>query len=138
MSILTTDADPVYAQPRAERPAYATGMLLDAQDFSDEQTYHRGRLALAVGELLGEAILDIMREGRDRVAPHAAAAVTWLRRTARPPAGLELEERIRRAKPVLLVAIVDLGDVTLRRLRGGSRRRESVAPSFPAAAESTC
>ena len=38
------DADPLYARPAAERPSYATGMLLDAQDFTDEQTYHRGRL----------------------------------------------------------------------------------------------
>ncbi len=39
------EADPLYARPRPERAAYATGMLLDAQDFADEQTYHRGRLA---------------------------------------------------------------------------------------------
>jgi hypothetical protein len=57
MSILTTDADPIYAQPLAERPAYATGMLLDAQDFSDEQTYHRGRLARAMAFLAGGGTL---------------------------------------------------------------------------------
>jgi len=57
MSILATAADPLYAQPRAERPAYATGMLLDAQDFSDEQTYHRGRLALAMAFLAGGGTL---------------------------------------------------------------------------------
>ena len=28
------DADPLYARPAAERPSYATGMLLDAQDFT--------------------------------------------------------------------------------------------------------
>ena len=57
MSILTNDADPIYAQPRAERPAYATGMLLDAQDFSDEQSYHRGRLARAMAFLAGGGTL---------------------------------------------------------------------------------
>jgi hypothetical protein len=57
MSILTNDADPIYAQPLAERPAYATGMLLDAQDFSDEQTYHRGRLARAMTFLAGGGTL---------------------------------------------------------------------------------
>lgn len=57
MSILATSADPLFAQPRAERPAYATGMLLDAQDFSDEQTYHRGRLALALSLLAGGGTL---------------------------------------------------------------------------------
>jgi hypothetical protein len=51
MSIQTTEADPIYGQSRAERPAYATGMLLDAQDFTDEQTYHRGRLARALAFL---------------------------------------------------------------------------------------
>ena len=57
MTILTKEADPLYAQPRAERPAYATGMLLDAQDFSDEQTYHRGRLARAMAFLAGGGTL---------------------------------------------------------------------------------
>jgi len=57
MTILATTADPIYAQPRAERPAYATGMLLDAQDFSDEQAYHRGRLARALGALAGGGTL---------------------------------------------------------------------------------
>jgi hypothetical protein len=57
MSILTREADPLFAQPRAERPAYATGMLLDAQDFSDEQTYHRSRLARALAFLAGGGTL---------------------------------------------------------------------------------
>lgn len=57
MSIQTTQADPLYAQPRAERPAYATGMLLGAQDFTDEQTYHRGRLARALAFLAGGGTL---------------------------------------------------------------------------------
>jgi hypothetical protein len=42
------EADPLYARPKPQRAAYATGMLLDAQDFADEQTYHRGRLARAL------------------------------------------------------------------------------------------
>jgi hypothetical protein len=46
------EADPLYANAAPERAAYATGMLLDAQDFADEQTYHRGRLARALA-LLG-------------------------------------------------------------------------------------
>ena len=53
MSIQATNADPLVAQPRADRLAYATGMLLDAQDFSDEQTYHRGRLARALAFVAG-------------------------------------------------------------------------------------
>ena len=57
MSIQIPSADPLFAQPRADRPAYATGMLLDAQDFSDEQTYHRGRLARALAFLAGGGTL---------------------------------------------------------------------------------
>ena len=57
MSILATSADPLAARPGAERPFYATGMLLDAQDFSDEQTYHRGRLARALAFLAGGGTL---------------------------------------------------------------------------------
>lgn len=57
MSFLTQPADPLSSQPRALRPAYATGMLLDAQDFSDEQTYHRGRLARALAFLAGGGTL---------------------------------------------------------------------------------
>jgi hypothetical protein len=51
------EADPLYAGPRPERAAYTTGMLLDAQDFLDEQTYHRGRLARALAFLAGGGTL---------------------------------------------------------------------------------
>jgi hypothetical protein len=55
------EADPLFARPLAERPSYATGMLLDAQDFSDEQTYHRGRLARALASLTGGGTLAGLR-----------------------------------------------------------------------------
>lgn len=45
--------DPLIARPAPERVNYATGVLLDAQDFRDEQTYHRGRLARALSALVG-------------------------------------------------------------------------------------
>ena len=54
-------ADPLYARPLPDRPAYATGMLLDAQDFADEQTYHRGRLARALAHLAGGGTLAGLR-----------------------------------------------------------------------------
>lgn len=57
MSLQATESDPLVAQPRAERLSFATGMLLDAQDFSDEQTYHRGRLARALAFLAGSGTL---------------------------------------------------------------------------------
>ncbi|MGC3984307.1 MAG: hypothetical protein QM777_06020 [Pseudorhodoferax sp.] len=61
MSTLAPDADPLLARPNADRLAYATGMLLDAQDFSDEQTYHRGRLARALAFLAGPGTLAGLR-----------------------------------------------------------------------------
>jgi hypothetical protein len=58
---LQPDADPLYARPLPQRPFYATGMLLDARDFSDEQTYHRGRLAECIGFLSGGGTLAGLR-----------------------------------------------------------------------------
>jgi len=46
-------ADPLETEPPPERVNYATGVLLDAQDFVDEQTYHRSRLAAALKALAG-------------------------------------------------------------------------------------
>lgn len=57
----STTADPISRQPLAERPVYATGMLLDAQDFQDEQTYHRGRLARALVYVAGGGTLAGLR-----------------------------------------------------------------------------
>jgi hypothetical protein len=59
MSTATTfsTVDPLTRQPLGERPVYATGMLLDAQDFLDEQTYHRGRLARVLGAVAGSGTL---------------------------------------------------------------------------------
>jgi hypothetical protein len=55
------EADPLYARPQPQRPFYATGMLLDARDFSDEQTYHRGRLAQAIAFMSGGGTLAGLR-----------------------------------------------------------------------------
>jgi hypothetical protein len=65
----TPDSDPLYVRPLPQRPFYATGMLLGAQDFSDEQTYHRGRLAEAIAFLSGGGTLAGLR-----VTYQAAAA----------------------------------------------------------------
>ena len=55
------EADPLYARPAPQRPVYATGILLDAGDFLDEQTYHRWRLARAVAGLTGGGTLAGLR-----------------------------------------------------------------------------
>lgn len=46
-------ADPLEQPLVPERVNYATGVLLQAEDFRDEQTYHRGRLAMALRHLAG-------------------------------------------------------------------------------------
>ena len=75
MSILATAADPLFARPAPERPAYATGILLDAQDFSDEQTYHRGRLARALAFLAGGGTLAGLAVSRRPPSPTQAEEV---------------------------------------------------------------
>ncbi len=49
--------DPLLDGPSAERVNYATGVLLSAEDFRAEQTYHRSRLAAALRYLLGHGTL---------------------------------------------------------------------------------
>ena len=53
--------DPLEARPAPERVNYATGVLLQADDFEAEQTYHRGRLAQLARHLLGFGTLAGLR-----------------------------------------------------------------------------
>ncbi|HEU4451616.1 MAG TPA: hypothetical protein VFR81_01110 [Longimicrobium sp.] len=67
---------------RPDRLHYATGVLLDREDFQAEQLYHRGRLARAMALLAGSGTVAGLRvtvepvEGEDeelvRIAPGAA------------------------------------------------------------------
>lgn len=50
---MTTRKDPLAEASALDRVHYATGMMLDADDFRAEQTYHRGRLARALAFLHG-------------------------------------------------------------------------------------
>jgi hypothetical protein len=54
---LMVPTDPLLALGPPERVNYATGVLLQAEDFRDEQTYHRARLATALSYLLGHGTL---------------------------------------------------------------------------------
>ncbi|MGE0222015.1 MAG: hypothetical protein AB7F35_05035 [Acetobacteraceae bacterium] len=54
-------SDPLEAMPPPERVNYATGVLLDAEDFRAEQTYHRGRLATVLRHLAGFGTLAGLR-----------------------------------------------------------------------------
>jgi hypothetical protein len=56
--------DPLAALPPPERVNYATGVLLDAEDFRDEQTYHRARLANLLRALAGFGTLAGLRVTR--------------------------------------------------------------------------
>jgi hypothetical protein len=46
-------SDPLPTATAPDRPNYALGVMLDADDFTDEQTYHRARLARALQFLQG-------------------------------------------------------------------------------------
>jgi hypothetical protein len=53
MQTETKLSDPLVAKTSPDRPNYALGVMLDAKDFVDEQTYHRARLARALQFLHG-------------------------------------------------------------------------------------
>jgi hypothetical protein len=90
-------ADPLFARPRPERPAYATGMLLGARDFADEQTYHRGQLARALAYVAGPGTLAGLRVGYvsptdaggnarpEEIRVEPGLAVDWLGRLIEVP-----------------------------------------------------
>ena len=72
MALNDTDFAAVDALPDALRPDrlyYDTGVLLDRDDFGDEQTYHRGRLARALGYLGGSGTLVGLKVTAQRPAP---------------------------------------------------------------------
>lgn len=72
MALNDIDLTAVDALPAALRPDrlyYDTGVLLDRDDFGDEQTYHRGRLARALGYLGGSGTLVGLKVTAQRPAP---------------------------------------------------------------------
>jgi hypothetical protein len=60
--------DPLEARPAPERVNYATGVMLQADDFEAEQTYHRGRLAQLARYLLGSGTLAGLKVDAPAVA----------------------------------------------------------------------
>lgn len=60
--------DPLEARPVPERVNYATGVMLQADDFEAEQTYHRGRLAQLARHLLGFGTIAGLRLIRPKAA----------------------------------------------------------------------
>src|SRR5215207_10413086 len=53
--------DPIVSGTQADRLHYATGELLGADDFRDEQTYHRRQLARALLHLHGSGVIAGLR-----------------------------------------------------------------------------
>jgi len=75
--------DPLKArQQPPDRLFYATGVLLDAEDFTAEQTYHRGQLARALAHLHGSGTAAGLR-------------VTWAKASPDPNAPDAREEELR-------------------------------------------
>ncbi len=58
---MSAQHDPLIAEYSRDRVAYATGVLLDAADFTDEQNYHRARLARALALLHGSGTIAGLR-----------------------------------------------------------------------------
>ena len=71
-----------------DRLAFATGMLLDAGDFEDEQLYHRGRLARALAYLHGDGTVVGLR------VDHAATPEAGERILVRPGLALDRVGRL--------------------------------------------
>ena len=72
MALNDTDlaaTDPLPTALRPDRLYYDTGVLLDREDFGDEQTYHRGRLARALSYLGGSGTLVGLKVTATRPAP---------------------------------------------------------------------
>lgn len=58
---MTASEDRLTERRQPDRVHYATGVLLNAADFSDEQNYHRGRLARALAYVAGRGTVAGLR-----------------------------------------------------------------------------
>jgi hypothetical protein len=92
MNINRRDKDPLDGDQSPDRLYYAEGVLLGAADFSDEQSYHRGRLARALSFLVGSGTVAGLRvehkgpRGADEeIVVHAGLAVDRLGRIIELP-----------------------------------------------------
>jgi len=82
--------DPLKEQPAPpDRVFYATGALLDAEDFNAEQTYHRSRLARALTYLHGSGTVAGLKVGYE--PPEDADSPTDLREELRVDPGVAVD-----------------------------------------------
>ena len=90
---MSTRTDPLMdAQLRPDRLHFATGVMLDREDFQAEQLYHRGRLARALALLFGTGTVAGLRveiepqpDGDELVRVHPGAAIDRLGRMVEIP-----------------------------------------------------
>jgi hypothetical protein len=90
---ISTEKDPLDATLAPERVYYAVGALLGVQDFTDEQTYHRGRLARALSFLSGYGTLTGLKvdwqgpakDPNEEIIVRAGAAIDRLGRIVEVP-----------------------------------------------------
>src|SRR3974377_1919600 len=66
---MAASTDPLSQTVQALRVAYATGRMLGVQDFQDEQTYHRARLARVLSAAIGTGTVSGLK-----VQPNGAPA----------------------------------------------------------------
>ena len=77
-----------------DRVSYATGTLLDAEDFSAEQNYHRGRLARALAYLHGSGTVAGLKVNYEPPAETGSAADLREELVVEPGVGLDRLGRI--------------------------------------------
>jgi len=89
---VSVEKDPLDASISPDRVFYAEGALLGVEDFTDEQTYHRGRLARALAFLDGSgtlAGLKVEYKGpkgpNEQIVTHPGAAIDRLGRLVEVP-----------------------------------------------------
>lgn len=118
---MSTRTDPL-SRPTVppDRPHYALGTLLDAEDFVAEQTYHRGRLARALAYLHGSGTLAGLKVTVERPEEGERGAEDGERVTVAP--GLAVD-RLGRLIEVPRPACIRLG----RWLRGKEASRRAAA-----------
>lgn len=90
---MKTLLDPLLKQPQPDRLHYSTGELLGADDFRDEQTYHRRQLARALLHLHGSGTVAGLRVVA-RHRPGAAGVPDEVELEVRPGLALDRAGRL--------------------------------------------
>jgi hypothetical protein len=131
-------SDPLLQISRPDRLHYATGQLLGANDFSDEQTYHRRELALALlyvlssGTLAGLRVVNQRKPGQNGAPDEVELQVQPGLAIDRAGRLIELPQkaclRLRRWYEFIAAQSPGSGDLDPSRLRAAWRADTRVAP----------